>query len=118
MLKHNDESVIGYLNLVDVELTTRSTCNSILGIGNVAVATDYQGLKLGHLLLNATWAFLRSERKTGMLICKPQLVQFYKKAGWFSFHGSVLNGGLVLTHEVFFSEDMNYLEKLKVNRQF
>lgn len=76
----NNEDAIAYLNLINIELTIDENIYYAFGIGNVC-ATE-RGKGYGKELMLHTNHYLRENNKIGLLICKQNLVSFYKGVGW------------------------------------
>lgn len=54
----------------------------IIGIGNVCVDKKLQKTGMGRLLMEKLNAYLDENQLCGMLLCKDNLTDFYKKTGW------------------------------------
>ncbi len=79
-LKYDENSLIGYLNLVEVSVNNGSKKIPFLGIGNVC--TKYKGKGDGLRLMLDINCFLKENGFRGLLFCREYLVDFYRKAGW------------------------------------
>lgn len=88
----NDE-IIAYLNIVKVNICDGPYFGKFSGIGNVCVDINYLKIGLGKLLIQIFNYFLKSINQDGLLICKPNLVNFYSKCGWKLFEGRISYGG-------------------------
>lgn len=75
-----DSKHVAYLNLVDIEFTINGIQSQGYGIGNVCSIRS--GLGYGRELMLKTNEFLHSVNKQGLLLCRVNLVPFYKKVDW------------------------------------
>lgn len=80
VLMYDDNELIGYLNLVQVNVDKGDVKIPFLGIGNVC--TRHKGRGDGLKLMNEVNCFIEHKRAQGLLFCKSNIVQFYVKAGW------------------------------------
>lgn len=75
-----DDIPVAYLNLISIEFSINGNKSQGYGIGNVCALRT--GLGYGKELMNITNQYLISGKKTGVLLCKENLVDFYKKTNW------------------------------------
>lgn len=78
LLKNNIP--VSYLNLIDIELEIDNKVCDALGVGNVCAGEKGKGY--GKELIDQTNKFIIEKKRTGMLFCKKELVNFYKKHNW------------------------------------
>lgn len=74
--------LLAYLDIVLVSANVNNKEIEMLGIGNVCVHYNYREKGYGSILMAIVNAFVKEERKYGILLCKNNLVNFYKKADW------------------------------------
>lgn len=79
-LLFDNEELIAYMNLVEVNVDSNSTSIPFLGIGNVC--SKYKGRGDGKKLMIEVNAFIKENSFYGILFCKNHLVDFYKKFDW------------------------------------
>ena len=75
-----NEILVGYMNLVNVEVIINNQKNIFLGIGNVC--SLIQGKGYGKKLILGVQEFIIKNNFKGILFCKNKLVDFYKKYNW------------------------------------
>ncbi len=80
LLMYLGNKLVGYLNLINIELTIDSLPVKGVGIGNVCVSE--QGKGFGAELMNYLTRLLTKENWIGMLFCNKATVKFYNKYGW------------------------------------
>ncbi len=71
---------VAYMNLVKVQVTINNNPKSFFGIGNVCAKEKGKGF--GKILLLEVNKYLKSNNVSGILFCKDDLVDFYKKCNW------------------------------------
>ena len=76
----SSNNIIGYLNIINIEVTINFINFQIYGIGNVCVRD--KGVGIGQELMKQANEYITNTKKNGLLFCKPQLINFYSKAGW------------------------------------
>lgn len=69
-----------YMTLSPVKATLNGIDTSFMGIGCVCSAKHGEGL--GKQLMENVNKWLKDNNYNGLLFCKKELVQFYKKYGW------------------------------------
>lgn len=79
LLTKNNE-LVGYLNLVNIDLRLDNIHYNAFGIGNVCAIEKGKGF--GNELMKQTNQYLLKENRIGMLFCKESLTSFYHKFGW------------------------------------
>lgn len=75
-----NEILVGYMNLVNVEVIINNQKKTFLGIGNVC--SLIQGKGYGKKLILGVQKFIIKNNFKGILFCKDKLVDFYKKYDW------------------------------------
>lgn len=117
ILENSKHKLIAYLNIVYVDVECDGKSISHLGIGNVCVAKELKGMGYGILLMNIATYYIKLLNKTGILICKENLREFYKKTGWIEFKKNWTIGDITIKGILFISERRNYT-LLKINKNF
>jgi len=87
LLEQND-ILVGYLNLIEINLIINGILEFGCGIGNVC--SKEKGKGWGKELMERTNNFLSKNRKTGLLFCKKNLVRFYSQYNWRTLDKSIL----------------------------
>ncbi|RKT01338.1 GNAT family N-acetyltransferase [Chryseobacterium defluvii] len=98
LILFDSSGLIGYLTLVDLELQIDSSSKNYYGIGSVCVHGEMKGKQLGLLLMKLVDYFLNVKKTPGILLCKSELVDFYKKCGWKLYNGKVRIGNVFFEH--------------------
>lgn len=89
LLLFKEDKIVAYLNLIFVEITLDFAAYFATGVGNVCVVEIGKGY--GIELMNVTNQFLQKRNIIGILFCKHNLINFYKKCGWHIIERSHLN---------------------------
>ena len=79
-LMYNENSLVAYLNLIDIEIEIDGITISGFGIGNVCAKEKGKGW--GTEIITQTNNILVQSKKIGILFCKNSLVNFYSKNKW------------------------------------
>lgn len=82
LLMYNGNSLVGYLDIVEVSVKIGENTEEMLGIGNVCVDKSYLKQGLGKKLVLRANEEIKKKNKKGVLLCQESLVGFYKKCGW------------------------------------
>jgi predicted GNAT family N-acyltransferase len=80
ILVNDNEDILAYLNLIDIETSINHVKYKALGIGNVCAA--HKGKGFGSTLLKETNDYLIHKKKVGLLFCNNQLLPFYRSLRW------------------------------------
>lgn len=80
VLMFEKEELVAYLNLINTEVIINDTIQFFIGIGNVC--SKEKGKGYGGLLINEVNQYLIVQKKLGILLCKVDLIDFYKKYNW------------------------------------
>lgn len=80
VLMLDNDILVGYLNLVKIDVLINNISYPFLGIGNVCSKEKRKGY--GNELLIEVNKFLIDNHQRGMLFCKDNLIDFYKKFKW------------------------------------
>lgn len=117
LLTNNDNQLIAYLSLVEIEVTHQGGKDLMLGVGSVCVDKNYLGQHLGLLLMNLVDYYLKRNKKEGILLCSDKLVLFYEKSGWELFEGEVKSQGEPFLSRTLFSKKRDW-DKIEINKLF
>ncbi|MDN5478627.1 MAG: GNAT family N-acetyltransferase [Chryseobacterium sp.] len=79
-----DGELIAYMNFVFVNVTLSNHNVPFLGVGNVC--TNKSGEGLGNILMEKANQFIKNNDYKGLLLCKENLIDFYKKFNWRVVH--------------------------------
>lgn len=74
--------LLAYMNLTDIKAEIDETQCSVIGVGNVCVERKFEHKGWGKILMNEANHFIETSGKLGILLCKSELISFYKKCGW------------------------------------
>jgi predicted GNAT family N-acyltransferase len=119
ILRGQDDALIAYLDMVELEACIDQEKVDLIGIGNVCVDAKFQKHKLGNLLMDANQFYLRQLDKAGVLMCKEKLVGFYTKAKWQRFKNTVILMGSPYTEHLFFSSDrFEHAKEVHLSKNF
>ena len=80
VLMYEDDILVAYMNLVEVNIIIDHKKNTFLGIGNVC--SRKKGFGHGGLLLQQVSDYIFSKNKIGILLCKDSLIDFYINKDW------------------------------------
>ena len=75
-----DNEYVGYLNLIDIELSIDNKSYKGYGVGNVC--STEKGKGYGSELMNLLNQKIVLDERVGLLFCKDNLVEFYFKNDW------------------------------------
>ena len=89
LLVMNGNDLIGYLNIVQLDILIDGEKTSAYGIGNVCIYDQYSKQGVGTLMLHVLNFYLNKQTYPSMLLCKEQLVKFYSASGWMIYQGNV-----------------------------
>ena len=79
-LVYDEFNLIAYSNLIDTSILLNKENRKVIGIGNVC--TENKGFGYGKLLMKEINDFILKQNKIGFLLCKHDLISFYKKYCW------------------------------------
>lgn len=80
LLFDENKTIIAYLNLILVDFVINGENYSGYGIGNVCAARKGNGD--GGMLMSEIKKYFITHKMIGLLFCKEETVDFYKKYGW------------------------------------
>ena len=81
-LLFKNKELSAYLDAIKTYAIIDGKRINMIGIGNVCVHTKLQKKGMGRLLMKELNAYLDKNQLCGMLLCKDNLTDFYKKTGW------------------------------------
>ncbi|WP_419237892.1 GNAT family N-acetyltransferase [Photobacterium leiognathi subsp. mandapamensis] len=105
------EKLVSYANIIKTELEVEGGKINVYGIGNVCVKEKYKGY--GKILMSKVNEFIKHNNRSGILLCRKELVNFYNKNGWKLLTGD--NDGINL---MIFNLDFNYINAQYKGRLF
>lgn len=80
VLLYLNDSLVAYLNLIEIEFKLDGNKKNGYGIGNVCASEKGQGW--GKEIMTRTNLYLKQKRIIGLLYCKSSLVNFYSLNNW------------------------------------
>ncbi|WP_346238521.1 hypothetical protein ABDK00_008270 [Niabella insulamsoli] len=80
LLLELDSSPIAYANLVAVTAMINNREQLVYGIGNVC--TSVKGMGYGNLIMQEINSAVKDLKQPGILFCRSELINYYKKFGW------------------------------------
>ena len=80
LLLNIDDTFVAYMNLIDIEFLVNNILYKGYGIGNVC--SIKRGVGYGDILMHLANDYLKLHNKIGILFCKKQLIDFYKRNNW------------------------------------
>lgn len=92
VLMFEKEELVAYLNLINTEVVIDDTLQPFIGIGNVC--SREKGKGYGKKLIIEVNDFVTGIKQNAILLCKDNLVEFYKKFNWTLVDKSLTNQGL------------------------
>lgn len=105
MIFNKEDTLIAYMNMVNVKIDIENINYDALGIGNVCVDNNNIRKNMGKLLMSACDSYLSDVNKTGVLLCKGKLNAFYIKAGWIEYKNKLIIKKKIFNNNVFFSDN-------------
>jgi predicted GNAT family N-acyltransferase len=119
----NDEFV-GYLNIVHIIVIMDGREIDDYGIGNVCVSKKYAHIGLGSVLMSVANSWLKKQEKIGFLLCKDELIDFYRQAGWslLKVNSTLICGNQCYVNIMFYnSKELSSIKpmiQVEINRNF
>lgn len=98
-----DGQIIAYLNFVFLSVRFENRVEELVGIGNVCVDKALSGKGIGLLLMQICNYYIKCQDKKAVLLCRKDLVSFYKKSGWKEYLGSTVLLGKEYKESIMFS---------------
>jgi hypothetical protein len=80
VLVYEESDLVAYLNLIESKVIIENKNHIFLGIGNVCSKVKSKGY--GSLLIKEVDKYIVQQNKTGILLCKDSLIDFYLKNDW------------------------------------
>ena len=78
LLKNNE--AVAYLNLIEIEIEIDHKLFNAFGVGNVCAIEKGKGY--GNELMKLTNGYIIDKGQVGLLFCKKELIDFYKRFAW------------------------------------
>ncbi len=88
MIKASEDEkkvLLAYMNLTNILAEINGNQCAVIGVGNVCVERKFEHKGWGKKLMNEANHFIETSGKLGFLLCKTELIGFYKKCGWLKF---------------------------------
>lgn len=117
LIKDNKHFLIAYLNIIKLQINIDGDIFNYWGIGNVCVNKKYSASGYGQLLMDILNFYLKKFNKPGILLCKKELIGFYKKAGWNYFKGQTFLNNKFFSKAVLLTEKIK-AKTIKLNNNF
>lgn len=115
IIQDSECNILAYLNLVYRKINEMP----ILGIGNVCVSKQNLSKGMGKLLMHNCKYHAKNLSLDLVLLCKLDLVSFYKKCGFFEFINKVYIDGKLFANCIMFSETKYLLNKeIRIDKSF
>ncbi|MCV9885435.1 GNAT family N-acetyltransferase [Metabacillus halosaccharovorans] len=115
LLMNNEGELLGYMNLVHRIVNG----NPVLGVGNVCINNVVLNKGIGTLLMQISKYYSNQLLLDLVLLCKIELVPFYKKCGFYQYHKKVFMEEKVFDRCIMFSNDSYNLENsITIDRNF
>ncbi|WP_035785632.1 GNAT family N-acetyltransferase [Butyrivibrio sp. XPD2002] len=80
--------LVAYLNAINVNVSINKYLHRMLGIGNVCVRKEFTHLGAGTVLMSFMNSLIKEFERPGILLCKEELVSFYKQTSWIEVFSS------------------------------
>jgi hypothetical protein len=80
VLMYEKEELVAYLNLINTQVVINDVIQPFIGIGNVCSMAKGKGY--GKKIIEEVNYFLTVNKQNGILFCKENLIDFYKKHKW------------------------------------
>lgn len=115
LITDTNANILAYMNLVNRKVNNVE----ILGIGNVCVDKNVSGDGVGTLLMNVSKFYARQLSLDLILLCKENLVDFYKKCGFYLYQGNAYIAGAIFNNSVFtLRNDYNFINEMYIDKDF
>jgi predicted GNAT family N-acyltransferase len=101
------DSLVAYLNFVDITVSYASVSVDFFGIGNVCVDKKVNSSGYGALLMSLAIFYLKQFKRHGILLCKKELSGFYQRLGWISYNGTCEIGDVKYENSVFLTMELD-----------
>ena len=75
-------NLLAYITIVQLIVSIDGIVKPMLGIGGVCISKVIEHSGYGKSLTKMAEAFIQNHNLQGILLCKDELVHFYKKCGW------------------------------------
>jgi predicted GNAT family N-acyltransferase len=116
IMRHNQE-LVGYLNLVQLNVKISDSNYDFYGIGNVCVKEKAKGY--GKMLIDGVNEYLMQENFQGILLCKDSLVDFYSKCTWQLMDKNKVEASFDLLNTMVFNLNSQMYDKtIFIEKQF
>lgn len=121
LLVWKDSILLAYLNIIHVDVSFDYDLYRLMGIGNVCTAKEHSGA--GAIMMATANAFVKKMNACGILLCKNNIVLFYKKSNWEMYDASeVFVASQKYTHNIMVYDPYRYLpesaEKVLFHKNF
>ena len=121
ILVEDKDDLIGYLNVVNIEIRDNTKVINCFGIGNLCVDRAHENKGWGSLILKIAGCLFLEQDAIGVLLCQEKVRPFYCKNGWIEINKNittVINGsifeGIVMTYGAL----QVYKGEININRSF
>lgn len=115
MLENNH--LIGYLHMVNVDVKIGNDNHCMYGIGNVCVASRRKHSGLGLKLIFQANAKIIHDKKVGILLCRDRMISFYRICGWKEWN-QILTGNEMVYPMFYNSTIVQKNEPMEIYRNF
>lgn len=75
-------NLLAYITIVQLKVVIDGITKPMLGIGGVCISKEIEHSGYGKILTKTAETFIQKRNLHGILLCKDELVHFYKKVGW------------------------------------
>ena len=82
ILVRSNDSLLAYLNIVNINVDLNDKQIGMLGIGNVCVDQAHAKTGIGSVIIGIANSFIKSREMCGVLLCRNNVTGFYKKNQW------------------------------------
>lgn len=82
VLVRSNDSLLAYLNIVNINVDLNDKKIGMLGIGNVCVDQEHAKIGIGSVIIGIVNSFIKSRKMCGVLLCRNNVTGFYKKNQW------------------------------------
>lgn len=82
ILVRSNDSLLAYLNIVNIIVELNDRKIGMLGIGNVCVDKEHVKTGMGSVIIGIANSFIKKRKMCGILLCRNNVTGFYKKNQW------------------------------------
>ena len=116
---NEDYRLVAYITISRLSVVIDGVSNEVLGIGGVCIDKEFEHHGYGKKMVNEANSFIQCQSLMGLLLCKENLVAFYKKCGWLDIEFEcALVAGNAFSHKIMAFPNMFMCKSIAIDRNF